>query len=624
MSSFENENSKNISQKVLNITRNKKINLANIEHFNTLKFKHFNNFFNNLFHERLKPELINYLQEKNNRNNSIFKNEYLNENINENSSSELKNKSKIAKLKKNNEIINAKLKNIEPYLANNTNNSSNYKSLDKINASKFSKFDKSKSNNKSTNINSQYLSKGQFTIPNISNSQSNISNNKKLKLKLDISPLNNESHEIKKINNFSNTSNTYYFNKTFKINNNQQLPKDAANCLLLFLKRNKKNLERTNKYSLIYQKYENLIDNITENIPDEENIFKKNNYGNILGYFKRTPMEGNDVLDSACLIGNNYNSKSEKERHFQLLNELTKLKGNIDKYNHQKLLYIKDFLIKYNINYSDKQLAIFEKFMNHFDIKKCEKFLEPGLKIKDMILKIFDEEEKFEIENKNIKMKNIPLVNLKTNAHINNNSDIKNNNRGIESYLSHKKIKDKNKYNHEKSLNLSDTNSNLKEMERQKLVEKPKKTYVSNYNLILKDMSKEIEQLETEIITEKQYKNLQPLLIAQKNKLNANKDLFITSNKLFKSNFNNMKYLSPDPQMKIRRNNTKKITNIIIDKLNIKRNYDKVELKDVKRKLKLTEYIIYSKAKDKLKFKEMGKGELYEYTKKKDNESEDY
>ena len=48
--------------------------------------------------------------------------------------------------------------------------------------------------------NSQYLSKGQFTIPNISNSQNNISKNKKIKLKLDISPLNNESHEIKKSN----------------------------------------------------------------------------------------------------------------------------------------------------------------------------------------------------------------------------------------------------------------------------------------------------------------------------------------------------------------------------------------------------------------------------------------
>ena len=506
------------------------------------------------------------------------------------------------------------MKNIDSYLSYNTNNSTKFKSLDKIN---LSKFNKSKSNNKSSNINSNYLSKGQNTIPNISNSQSNIAKNKKIKLKLDINSLNNDLQKIKK-NNFCNTS-TAYFNKAYKKNNNQQLPKDAANCLLLFLKRNKKNLERTNKYSLIYQKYENLIDNIIENIPDEENIFKKNNYENILGYFKRTPMEGNDVLDSACLIGNNYNSKSEKERHFQLLNELTKLKGNIDKYNHQKLLYIKDFLIKYNINYSDKQLAIFEKFMNHFDIKKCEKFLEPGLKIKDMILKIFDEEEKFEIENKNIKMKNIPLVNLKTNA-FNNNNDT-NNKRGIESYLSHKKI-NQNNNNHQKLLNLSDTNSYLKEMERQKLAEKPKKNYVSNYNLIVKDISKEIEQLETEIISEKQYKNLNPILLNKKNHIKTNNDLFITSNRFLKSNINknNMKYLSTDAQIKKRRRYNRRNTDIIIEKLNIKRNYDKVELKDVKRKLKLTEYIIYNKAKDKLKLRELGKDELYEYTKKEDNE----
>ena len=100
MSSFENENSKNISQNVFNISRNKKINLANIEHFNTLKFKHFNNFFNNLFHEKLKPELINYLLEKNNRNNSIFKNEYLNETLSENTLSEFNEKSKRVKPKK--------------------------------------------------------------------------------------------------------------------------------------------------------------------------------------------------------------------------------------------------------------------------------------------------------------------------------------------------------------------------------------------------------------------------------------------------------------------------------------------------------------------------------------------
>ena len=81
-----------------------------------------------------------------------------------------------------------------------------------------------------------------------------------------------------------------------------------------------------------------------------------------------------------------------------------------------------------------------------------------------------------------------------------------------------------------------------------------------------------------------------------------------------------MKYLSTDGQIKKRRRFNRRNTDIIIEKLNIKRNYDKVELKDVKRKLKLTEYIIYNKAKDKLKLRELGKDELYEYTKKEDNE----
>jgi len=159
-------------------------------------------------------------------------------------------------------------------------------------------------------------------------------------------------------------------------------------------------------------------------------------------------------------------------------------------------------------------------------------------------------------------------------------------------------------------------------MERQKLAEKPKKNYVSNYNLIVKDISKEIEQLETEIISEKQYKNLNPILLNKKNHIKTNNDLFITSNRFLKSNINknNMKYLSTDAQIKKRRRYNRRNTDIIIEKLNIKRNYDKVELKDVKRKLKLTEYIIYNKAKDKLKLRELGKDELYEYTKKEDNE----
>ena len=160
-------------------------------------------------------------------------------------------------------------------------------------------------------------------------------------------------------------------------------------------------------------------------------------------------------------------------------------------------------------------------------------------------------------------------------------------------------------------------------MERQKLADKPNKIYAKNYKLIVKDMTKEIEQVETEIITEKQYKNLQHLLINKKNKTNIkniDNDLFITSNTFIKSNTNkkNMNYLSPNIIDK-RQRYDKVNTEGIFDKLNLKNNYDKVELKDIKRKLKLTEYIIYNKAKNKLKLKELGKGELYEYTKKEDN-----
>ena len=47
----------------------------------------------------------------------------------------------------------------------------------------------------------------------------------------------------------------------------------------------------------------------------------------MLVYYKRVPMEGNNLLNSASLIYKDYNSKSEKERFLYILSELTKLKG---------------------------------------------------------------------------------------------------------------------------------------------------------------------------------------------------------------------------------------------------------------------------------------------------------
>ena len=609
MSSYRNNSEKSLNKKSLAINHNDKLNLENSQQFNSFKFQHFNNFFNNFFHDKLKSQLISYLSEEKDNAPSIFKNEILNETLSEKASSDFNNTQKKFLYKNNNGIINAKLINNNGFQKYNYNNPPlKYSSLDRI---CINKFNNSKSNNKSTSINSKYFSKEQYTSPNISKNKTSCSSNK-LKLKLEISSINN-NFNIDKKNKLNNTSESFFM-KNHKV---QQLPKDAANCLLLFLKKNKKNLIRTSKYNSIYKKYKNIIDNIIDKIPEEDSLHRKNNNENILGYYKRKAIDGNDILNTANLIWNNYDSKSEKQRHIQILNELTILKGNIEKNKNQKNLYMKDFLNKYNINYNNKQLSFFEKFLNNFDIKKHGNFLSPKLSMKNMISDIFEKGEKFKFENEEKKIV-IPALNLKSTIHNNEK-----NNKGIESYSLYNRDNKANKNNKEKSLNLSSTNSFLKEMERQKLVFKPNKTYVSNYNSIIEDIGKEIGEIESEIITEKQYKNLLPNLLKKKNRninikdlAKSNTNLFITSNKNSKSNINIKKDKSVDF---VKRNLQRKTTKIIIDKLNKESNFDKVEYKDIKRKFKLTEYIVYNKFKNKLKLENLEKQELYEYLKKENN-----
>ena len=609
MSSYKNSSEKNLYKNSSTVNHNDKLNLENSQQFNSFKFQHFNNFFNNFFQDKLKSQLNNYLSEEKDNAPSIFKNEILNETLSDKASSDYNNTQKKILYQNNNGIINAKLINNNGLQKYNYNNPPlKYSSLDRI---YINKFNNSKSNNKSTSINSKYFSKEQYTSPNISKNKTSCSSNK-IKLKLEISSINN-NFNIDKKNKLNNTSESFFM-KNHKV---QQLPKDAANCLLLFLKKNKKNLIRTSKYNSIYKKYKNIIDNIIDKIPEEDSLHRKNNNENILGYYKRKAIDGNDILNTANLIWNNYDSKSEKQRHIQILNELTILKGNIEKNKNQKNLYMKDFLNKYNINYNSKQLSFFEKFLNNFDIKKYGNFLSPKLSMKNMISDIFEKGEKFKFENEEKKIV-IPALNVKSTIHNNEK-----NNKGIESYSLYNRDSKANKNNKEKSLNLSSTNSFLKEMERQKLVFKPNKTYVSNYNSIIEDIGKEIGEIESEIITEKQYKNLLPNLLKKKNRninikdlAKSNTNLFITSNKNIKSNINIKKDKSVDF---VKRNLQRKTTKIIIDKLNKESNFDKVEYKDIKRKFKLTEYIVYNKFKNKLKLENLEKQELYEYLKKENN-----
>ena len=612
MSSYKNNSGNILFKNNFEINQNNRINLNDCQKFNSFKFQHFNNFFNNFFHDKLKSQLINYSSEKKVNAPSIFKNEILNETLSEKTFSDFNDKQNKIFIHKNNGIMNAKLINNSTYQTyNNSNSPTKYSSIDKL---YISKYNTSKLYNKSTSVNSKYFSKEQYTTPNISCNKPKTNNSgHKIKLKLDISSISNNNFNTpsKRIN---NTSELFFIKDYNKSNKVQQLPKDAANCLLLFLKKNKKNLIKTSKYNRIYKKYKNIIDNIIDNIP-EEDLNKKNNHENILGYCKRKDLDGGNILNTASLNVNNYNSKSEKQRHIQLLSELNILKGNIEKNKLQKTLYIKDFLNKYNINYNEKQLILFEKFLEDFNIKKYGTFLQPKLSIKNMINKIFNKAEKFKLENKDKKIV-IPTLNVKTS--IQNNEK---NKKEIESYSLYNRDKQTNKNYKEKSLNLSNTSSFLKEMEKQKLVFKPHKTYLSNYNLIIEDIGKEIGQIESEIIIEKKYKNLLPNLLKNKNK-KANEltisdmNLFITSKKDKNLNTNIKTEKSVDH---IRRNMVRKTTKKIIDKLNKQRNYDKVEFKDIKRKLKLTEYIVYNKAKNKLKLENLKKRELYEYSKKKDN-----
>ena len=114
-------------------------------------------------------------------------------------------------------------------------------------------------------------------------------------------------------------------------------------------------------------------------------------------------------------------------------------------------------------------------------------------------------------------------------------------------------------------------------------------------------------------------------------------DIFITSNKsssptniilgkneagrinTYKSNNykNKMKIIKRSKKISLNENkeikkNEKKMTQISLKKLNAKPKIKGIEVEDVKKRLKLTEYIVYNNAKRRKMFEDIGKNELYE------------
>ena len=643
-----------------------------IYQFNSFKYKHFNNFFYNIIKDQLKHQQMNDISNK----KSLIKNEFLNKTLYKKMYLHKKsnNKNKIElDIDNNNLLKKAKSKDNKLMSKNILSNFKNQKKTFPY-------------------INSIYINKGQNTnpIPNILKpTKENLKNKNKINSR-NISFIKNEY-----INKSINEDNRKYC-KTSELNfiyrnKFQQLPKDAVNNLLLFLKKNKKHLSRTSKYYNIYKNYKNYIDDGYENLSlDENRNTKKYNSKNVkIGYFGRKSLDGLDIYDTTSTYGYKYSNKSEKSRHEVVLAELNRLKGYIDKNKNEKVLFIKDFLNKYNISCDDKnKLNIFENFLINFNNNQFNDLLKPYLGIKEMILHILEEGSKIDKnenkinnnDNKIKKFNSFSTYNLQSSdINLNNKNQFKTYETNIFNHpfvISQKYIISEEKNNDNKNLliinndknnikynklnnkeikkfDLFDTNSYLKQIEKQTRIHIPLKNYSSNNNLIVKEIGNELEKLAINIKTEKKFKNnpkikKQNLNKKMNKKMNNNinfniitqssnksiEDIFITSNATFspKNNFsrinrndiennnhiNKMKIikknkkenLSPDRKRKTYK---RQITRLILDKLNLRPKLNKIEIEDVKKRLKLTEYIVYNNAKRKLMFEELGKKELYEY-----------
>ncbi len=679
------------------------------EQFNSFKYKHFNNYYYNIITEQIKKHgLNNYskiLNQDDKQKNSLIRNELLyksangrlflspninNNNINRTTFSYYGNKKMFE-----NEISGEKNDNFHKKIYNSSSDNR-----------RFNKNDLSKKNyrNQKKNIynNIQYINKGQNTIPNILTNQkdknkNNINSRNEIYIHNDFMNKSNFGEN----NKFSKTSDSHYLYRCKM----QQLPKDAVNGLLLFLKKNKKHLAKTSKYYNIYKNYKKLIDNYgleNESVSESKNIKKNNNNKKVkVGYFGRKPLDGVDIFDISSTYRNIYNNKSEKSRHELLLGEINKLKGYIERNKNEKMLFIKDFLNKHNINYNDNnQLIAFDNFVSNYNKKQIASILKPYLGIKEMILDMMKEGEKINLIKKYNEKKNSFSTNNIHNSNNKNVNDNYNNNNQDKSYetklckspnmILNKKIESNsekknncinqklniitiktdsilniknNKNSKTKPFDLNETNSYLKNIERQKKIFYPNKVYTSNYNLIIEEIGGELKKLSENIKTQKKYKihdsfnskqrKKMPIKINNLNNFNfitqssdrSIDDIFITSDKnlvennKFNENTNNVNVntnneLKEINKMKIvkkpnndnttlnlnldsnvkKRNMNKRTTQIIIKKLNSRPKINVVEVEDVKKRLKLTEFIVFNNAKKKLMFEDLpNKSEFYEY-----------
>lgn len=418
--------------------------------------------------------------------------------------------------------------------------------------------------------------------------------------------------------------------------------RDIFDCLRINTKKGSKDFSSvTNSINYLLDKNKMLLKNEKKfNIKSFNFIFKPNrksdkirNIFKTKNFFSRNGMYGKKnnlplFYEFSLTYRNYYSSKSDKNRHEFLLNELHKLKFYLENNPNKELLIIKDFLQKFHIKniekYSEEKLLYLSNLICKSKENKLVNLIKTDSNIKKMIYNLLD--NSFEL-NQNPKNNYIlERNNSKYNKYPNNENK----------YLK----KNKTYYNlrvnkRKKYFDINETNSKLKYIEHQKKVHIPNKNYSENFNSLINDMSKEIKEIEQKIKKELEHENpvkrdvlfitqvkriplsskninnkkliLSPINIKKRGKIleipRSKSTASIVNNKseIFNLCLNNKKkknkivYLKENQLIK-----DKMHLKDIVQRLYYSQTQKKFGLSDIKRNLKLTEYVAFNFAKKKL------------------------
>ena len=176
--------------------------------------------------------------------------------------------------------------------------------------------------------------------------------------------------------------------------------------------------------------------------PEKKNIFNNRKF-----FYGKKNVSGLPYFhDISCTFMNEYENKSEHNRHEYLVDEINKLRGYLEKSPENKILILKDFLIKHNIkdveNLTNYKLMSLIKFFEQEDIYKVSSLLKPYLNSKDMINDILQNSQNLNHNFNNFRF-DPSIKKFISNVNINNIEDDKKTNISkLEKMMEQEKIKD--------------------------------------------------------------------------------------------------------------------------------------------------------------------------------------